>query len=759
AERINYILQDTNTKVILANTEFEAKIIQSKTKKSEIVHVDSVSMQKTLSGYPKINPQINIDSTNLAYVLYTSGTTGNPKGVMLAHQGIVNRITWMNRQYPISQTDRILQKTPYAFDVSVWELFWANWQGATLVFARPDGHKDSEYLVNTIVEKGITVIHFVPSMLSVFTEELENRSTNLSLKYIFCSGEALNLAQVKKVHQLLPQSEIHNLYGPTEASVDVLYYDCTDTNLEAVFIGRPISNTQVYILDDNQGLLPLGAIGELYLGGDGIAKGYLNLPKTTAERFLVNPFQSAKDKVTGKNARLYKTGDLAKYSREGNIEYLGRNDFQVKINGYRMELGEIEIQIASFPGVKQAIVLARENKSTQAKYLTAYYTAEQTIDEQALQAHLGVHLPEYMVPSVFVLMDTFPLSVNGKLDRKVLPEPEFAVSNAYTAPENEIEAQLCSLFADVLGLNSTTIGIDDDFFKLGGNSIRSLHLLHQINNRFGSNIRVTDIFLNRTVRSICANIKNVLEANKLVVKLNNTTDKTNMFMIHPGIAGCEVYISLANEIAGHFSCYGIDSYNFYNKQKIESLATLAKHYLSFIDEIQKNTQQKEVVLLGWSLGGLIALEIAALLESRGKKNITVYTLDTLINDDFVKKLSLTEGDEEVEEALKALGIKQTEYEHYKDLYYTESRMMDQAVSKKLEYTKVMVFKAMLFDVRLKSADRDLYVDYLKVTPDNNINNVLVSAEQLRVVKMAKSNHWDILKDVPLLRAEICNSQW
>ncbi|MDB5014987.1 MAG: hypothetical protein JWQ25_3189, partial [Daejeonella sp.] len=762
-ERIAYILEDTKARLVLTDEANWFKIQECRYDGLNVECVYGGMHNHKISEYPKVNISSHTGPHDLAYVTYTSGTTGKPKGVMLQHQGIVNTIVWMNKHSPLRETDRLLQKVPYAFDVSIMELFWPVWYGAAVVFARPEGHKDVTYLIDIIQKAGITSINFVSSMLSPFQEALQSadfKQKDLSsLRYLFCGGEPLTLQQVKKTHDLMPHAAIKNVYGPTEASINLLHYDCSSKDIQTILIGRPASNTKIYILDDQLRPLPVGAIGELYLCGDGIARGYLNLPELTRESFIENPFQTSAEKAVNRYGRLYKTGDLVRYLPNGDVEFFGRNDFQVKINGYRMELGEIEIQLVSFPGVTQAIVLARENKFTQAKYLAGYYTSEQTINEEALQAHLGVQLPEYMVPSVFVAMDEFPFTVNGKIDRKALPEPEFTSNNSYTAPENEMQAQVTSLFANILGLDALTIGIDDDFFKLGGNSIRSMHLLHRINSRLGSNIKVTDIFLSRTIRAICTKIENALEENKLVVKLNNTTDKTNLFMIHPGMSGCEVYIPLAHEIAGHFSCYGIDSYNLYNNKKIENLTELATYYLSFIDEIHKSTQQEPIVLLGWSLGGLIALEIAALLEKRGVKNSIVYALDTLINDDFVKKLSISQGETEMEELFKAAGLMPADYQQHKDLYHTESRMMNQPVSKKLEYTKVTLFKAMLFDGESKSANRNLFVNYLKNKPDNNMASVLHSAEQLQVLQMPESNHWNILKDELRLKAAICNSPW
>ena len=392
-ERIEYVLKDSATKLVITNEIYQETFREI----SGVVLIDNTLFQAKLLQQSAENPNALITSNHLAYVIYTSGTTGNPKGVMIDHQGVVNRIQWMNKQYPLKETDKILQKTPYTFDVSVWELLWANWYGASIVFAKPEGQKDIEYLIDLIKKEHITIVHFVPSMLNIFLEGLEkkierkiiqnpdkNPDFAWHLRYIFCSGEALSIKQVKALYKLPIVSALHNLYGPTETSIDSLYYDCTNT--DRVCIGKPISNTKVYVLNADLIPVPVGAIGELYLGGIGLARGYLNRPELTAERFIANPFQTAEESRLGKNARLYKTGDLVRWLADGNLEYIGRNDFQVKIRGYRIELGEIENVLCSYSGIKQAVVLARGyeetiEKSTENKYLVAYYVVESNVNK------------------------------------------------------------------------------------------------------------------------------------------------------------------------------------------------------------------------------------------------------------------------------------------------------------------------------------------------------------------------------------------
>ncbi len=354
-ERLSLMIEEAGIRMVLTAQRFR-----------EIVSVDAISLDADWSAIAresKENPTVNTISGNLAYVIYTSGSTGKPKGSMLTHEGICNRLLWMQDAYQLTTADRVLQKTPYTFDVSVWEFFWPLITGARLVIARLGGQGDSYYLVDLIKQQEITTIHFVPSMLAVFLEEKRVAECR-SLKRVICSGEALSHELKEKFVKLLP-AELHNLYGPTEASVDVTYWDCrSQIERPIVPIGRPIANTQIYVLDKNLQALPLGVPGELYIGGIGLARGYLNRADLTAERFLPDPFG-----VEG--ARIYRTGDLARYLANGNIEYLGRTDHQVKLRGFRIELGEIEAGLNEHPAVQQAVVVARED-STGSKRLVAY---------------------------------------------------------------------------------------------------------------------------------------------------------------------------------------------------------------------------------------------------------------------------------------------------------------------------------------------------------------------------------------------------
>ena len=359
AKRLSFMLEDSRVPVILAQKACEHLL---KNHAADVIYFEDIIQE--LESYPTGNPPIITKPENLSYVIYTSGSTGNPKGVMNTHRGIVNRLLWMQEAFQINESDTLVQKTPFSFDVSVWEIFLPFMCGARLVVAKPEGHKDADYLLDLIKEEKITVIHFVPSMLRVFLEKADQERCT-TLRHVVLSGEALTIDLQNNYFAIL-EAPLHNLYGPTEAAVDVSCWKCEPlSESKVVPIGRPISNTKLYILDNNGLPAPVGENGELHIGGVQVARGYLNRPELTGEKFIADPFSD------DQSARLYKTGDLCRFLPDGNIEYLGRIDFQVKIRGNRVELGEIEAAILKDPSVKDCVVLAREDSPGEQR-LVAY---------------------------------------------------------------------------------------------------------------------------------------------------------------------------------------------------------------------------------------------------------------------------------------------------------------------------------------------------------------------------------------------------
>ncbi|WDF35892.1 amino acid adenylation domain-containing protein [Streptomyces sp. T12] len=432
-----------------------------------------------------------------AYVIYTSGSTGRPKGVVVPHAGIVNRLLWMQEAYELGPDDRVLQKTPGGFDVSVWELFWPLITGAVLVLARPGGHRDPGYLAELIRDRRVTTAHFVPSMLRVFLDDPAAEQARGVVRRLLCSGEALPTELAERCAEALPGTELHNLYGPTEAAVDVTAWPCAEGTRSAagsVPIGRPVWNTRTLVLDESLRPVPPGITGELYLGGAQLARGYLRRPGLTADRFVADPYGPP-------GARLYRTGDLVRWSAQGALEFLGRSDDQVKIRGFRVEPGETEAAVAALPGVSQTVVTARQDQQGEPR-LVAYAVPHPGTSLEPLQVRqdLKATLPEHLLPAAVVILDELPLTPNGKLDRAALPAPDLSGLTTATAPRTEAEATLCALFADLLGLAS--VGIHDEFFALGGHSVLATRLVARIRAELGAVVPLRSVFDAPTVAAL-----------------------------------------------------------------------------------------------------------------------------------------------------------------------------------------------------------------------------------------------------------------
>jgi amino acid adenylation domain-containing protein len=483
-ERVSYILKDSSAEVLLLQSDF-AKHADLCSKSIYLDYSDSYAEDD--SDVDVVNgPQ------SLAYVIYTSGSTGKPKGVMVEHRALINRLNWMQKKYPINQQDIILQKTPYTFDVSVWELLWWSLQGASVCMLAHGGEKNPEEIVEAVEKYGITTMHFVPSMLKSFlcyikegllTERLK------SLKRVFSSGEALSPTEANQFDSLIRSklgTALHNLYGPTEATIDVTYFDCpAGEALDTVPIGKPIDNIKLLILDKYMCLQPVGVPGELYIAGVGLARGYMNRPELTRERFVPNPYSD--------NDRMYKSGDLARWLPDGNIEYLGRTDHQVKIRGNRIELGEIETALRNNSSISDAVVIPKEDNAGD-KVLCGYIVSTKDFTITEIKTYLGRLLPEYMMPSYVVRLDKLPLSPNGKIDRKALPEPLGHIHTGveYLAPSNDTERQIAELWKEVLGID--VVGMEDNFFDLGGNSLRLVELYSKLEKAYPGRFKIADLF-------------------------------------------------------------------------------------------------------------------------------------------------------------------------------------------------------------------------------------------------------------------------
>ncbi|MCZ7431308.1 amino acid adenylation domain-containing protein [Streptomyces sp. WMMC1477] len=505
-ERLGFMLADARVPVLLTRRDVLERLPETA---AEVLCTEELD----LGGEPEHDPESDVGGEDLAYVIYTSGSTGRPKGVQNVHAAIRNRLLWMQDAYGLTADDRVLQKTPFSFDVSVWEFFWPLMTGATLVVARPGGHRDPGYLARTIRAEAVTTVHFVPSMLQLFLREPGVEECT-GLRRVVCSGEALPRDLAERCLDRLP-AELHNLYGPTEAAVDVTAWPCRrdEDDPRPVPIGHPIANTRMYVLDERMRPVPTGVAGELHIGGRNLARGYLGRPELTAERFVDSPFDPpAPD---GTRPRLYKTGDLARFRSDGALEFLGRLDHQVKLRGLRVELGEIEAELTRHERVAEAVVVTRPDAGGDQR-LVAYVTGAgdgtgpgsgADVPEDELGGFLARRLPEYMVPSAFVVLPELPLSANGKVDRKALPEPELGRAAAripYVAPRDELERTIAALWCELLGLEQ--VGAHDNFFDLGGHSLRMSELRLRLIESLGTEISMVELFQYPTVGSLAAHL-------------------------------------------------------------------------------------------------------------------------------------------------------------------------------------------------------------------------------------------------------------
>ncbi len=506
--RTSFMIRDANPTVILT-----LHFLQNQLPPNEATIVCLDSQWDDIVSFSGSRLDTETTADDIAYVIYTSGTTGNPKGVLNLHRGITNRILWMQDCFNLTVDDRVLQKTPYSFDVSVWEFFWPLSCGARLIVARHDGHKDPVYLSTIINDKEITALHFVPSMLKVYLDHADI-SIASSLKHVFCSGERLTpLLQQQFFCQ--SSAQLYNLYGPTEAAIDVTYWKCLrDDSRQYVPIGRPIANTKIYILDAGMQPLQPGEEGELYIGGVQVAAGYLNLEQLSKEKFVRDIFSN------DDTARLYRTGDFARFHTDGYIEYTGRIDQQVKVSGIRIELNEIEAILLQHHAVVDGAVTLREDRPG-VQRLVAYVVVEQgySVTITDIRQHVLKQLPHYMVPQNLVILDSLPLSPAGKLDRNALPPVPLApprnfshrVIDILNVPQNRNEVLMANIWEELLDING--ISAHDMFFDLGGDSLLTLNVVDRFERQTGIRLNPGHL-ITQTLRQLISGIEPVNNATK-----------------------------------------------------------------------------------------------------------------------------------------------------------------------------------------------------------------------------------------------------
>ena len=607
-ERLAFMVQDAQIAVLLTQPGLQKITLpcNGKTIVMDTATLSLINQEKTQ------NPTNQNSSSDPAYVIYTSGSTGTPKGVVGLHQGAVNRFAWMWETYPFSNDEICCQKTSLNFVDSVWEIFGPLLRGVPTVILPDEIVKDPRYLVEALAANKVTRLVLVPSLLQALLDTLPNLQSQLpSLKLWVTSGEALSLDLYRRFRDAMPHSILLNLYGSSEVSADVTYFDTTSMkdSYAGVPIGRPIANTQIYLLDSYLNPVPVGVPGELYAGGDGLAHGYFNRPDLTAERFISNPFRA------NPQSRLYKTGDLARYLPDGNIEYLGRTDYQVKIRGFRIELGEIETALEQHPHVQQAVVLASQDTQR----LAAYVVISQELTPDALHTFLKEKLPAYMLPAAFVILDELPLTPNGKINRRALPEPNptrAVTGKIFATPQNDIERQLARIWENLLGIQP--IGRNDDFFALGGHSLLAVNLFIQIEKTLGVNLPLATLFKQATVKHL-ADVIGQQTGSKTwapLVKIQPEGSQPPFFCVH-GITGDILWFKdLARCLAPHQPFYGLQSVGLDGIQSpLVSVEAMAAYY---VKEMRKVQRRGPYYLGGASFGGAVALEITQQLQAQGE---------------------------------------------------------------------------------------------------------------------------------------------
>ncbi|HEV7508315.1 MAG TPA: non-ribosomal peptide synthase/polyketide synthase [Thermoanaerobaculia bacterium] len=487
AERLSFLLADSGARVVLVQEHLLGRVPEAD---HQVVCLDAQWDAGNDAGEPLGVP---VSPDNLAYVIYTSGSTGQPKGVMVPHRGVCNRLLWAQGVYGLGAEDAVLQKASFGFDFSVWECFAPLWSGARLVLAEPGRQGDGPYLASVIRDRRVTFVHFVPSMLAAFLAD-DTPKECVSLRQVFSGGEALTPELCERALTQLA-APLDNQYGPTEISIDTTRWVCAPgQDAHRIPIGRPIANSQLFVVDPELRPVPVGVAGELLVGGAGVTRGYLRRPGLTAERFVPDPFSGSA------GARLYRTGDLVRWLPDGSLDYRGRIDLQVKVRGFRIELGEIEAVLSGLAGVSEAAVLAREDVAGDRR-LVAYVAG--AISVEVLRRSLRERLPEYMVPTVFVVLETLPLTPSGKVDRRALPEPERRGSDeSYLAPRTPVEEVLCAIWEEVLG--AERVGVEDSFFELGGHSLLATQVISRLRTALSVELPLRSLFEKPTVAGLAS---------------------------------------------------------------------------------------------------------------------------------------------------------------------------------------------------------------------------------------------------------------
>lgn len=680
-DRLTFMSGDAQVKALVLDEAVEAneelKLLADSFK---LIHFENE--EKKFAGYSSENPEPVNEPADLAYLIYTSGTTGKPKGVCLTHQNAVALISWGKREFANSSFTTVFATTSYCFDLSIYEIFFSLGSGKELRILQ-----NAMELPEWIMKERDILVNTVPSVVqSLLQQKVDMSNVNV----LNIAGEPIPSAVIEGLD--IARIEIRNLYGPSEYAT---YSTCYrfEPGYKNILIGKPLDNTQVYILDEQMNLLPIGIRGEIYIAGEHLSKGYLNRDDLTKERFITSLFETGK--------KIYKTGDIGSWNEDGNIDYIGRKDNQVKLRGFRIELGEIETVLAACPGVQQSAVIVRK-RDGEDNFLAAYYTGEERTAEE-LKNRLKDKLPHYMVPSVFIYMPAFPLSPNGKIDRSKLPDPSFApAEESYQAPATVTEEKLVAIWQDIL--KRSRVGVTDNFFEIGGQSLKAMQIVSRINQDLFVSISIKEIFNNATIRKLAAIIETDNSSFTSLIELNNKTAHTNSAYFFPPILGLStVYRGLAARLQGQLNCYGILYATSEGMPMFESIETMAA---SFADEIEKTEPEGELVIAGYSMGGLVAFETTRILEARGFK-IELLLLDRGIKISPFKNIMAGTSYEAIDEIFKKelgqwlLQMDKIEIDKFRKLYTHNLELIDKYVLSGAIEADVVTVEARLGEMEAK----------------------------------------------------------
>jgi amino acid adenylation domain-containing protein len=607
--RVAFVLEEAKPSVVLAQRDRIALLPP--------YDGQTIFLDEDVDPANEANLTSGMQAENLAYVLYTSGSTGQPKGVMITHRGVTNRLLWVQESFNLTSSDCMMLKAPLTFDVSVSELFWPLIAGARVVVARPGLQGDSRRLIDSICKNRVTTLEFVPAMLAVLLNDQEVGHC-LSLRRVISGGEALTFDLQERFFAALPHAELYNSYGPTETTIDVTFWKCEPGGYDInPPIGRPIANTKAYILDWATHLVPVGVVGELHIGGAQVASGYLARPELTAKAFVPNPFGEG---------RLYKTGDLARYREDGAIEFLGRIDQQVKLRGLRIEPGEIEAVLTRHPRVRDCVVVVREEEMEANQRLVAYIVAN-GVSPDELRRHAQQILPDYMVPSGLVFLDSLPVTAHGKLDRRALPEPIVVDrEKRLFPPRDALETQLVAIWEKVLRIQP--IGMADNFFQLGGDSLLAVRIFAEIEQKLGKRLPLGTLFQMPTVEKLAQKVREDAcpEDWGPLVAIQLQGDRPPFFGIHGSDGNVLFYREFSRLLGKEQPFYGVQAQGLDGKPVARtSVEAMAAYYL---EEMRKVQPHGPYLLGGYSFGGLAAYEIARHLRAAGEEVVLLVLFDT-----------------------------------------------------------------------------------------------------------------------------------